>query len=188
MSISALYYYTVQSNIIILVISIIYLLFYKRLNSTFYKIKYFATVGITITFLVFFTMLTPQLLSTGDASYLLSVTNITLHLVSPLLAMISFIKYDKVKFKKYDYLLGTIMPLIYMFFTYGNALLSNPTYVDFSGNSSKYPYFFFDYETNGWFTIGNGFFGLGTFYWILILITIVILISKLFIFLNKKTK
>lgn len=79
------------------------------------------------------------------------------------------------------------MPLYYLFFSFILAF-ANPDgiFKNFDGTASRFPYFFLDYEVNGWFTLNKGFFGLGTFYWIIIISIIVILISKLFLNLNNK--
>lgn len=98
MSTSALYYYTIQSNIWILLIMLVFVIcdiFKFKIPPILYIIKYIITVGITLTFLVFLFLLTPQIIITGDPTYLLSASNLTLHFISPILAIISFIYCDK---------------------------------------------------------------------------------------------
>lgn len=190
MSTSALYYYTIQSNIWIILITIIFSFFdiFKiKIPNFLYIIKYIITVGITITFLVFSFMLIPQILINGNSTYLLNISNLTLHFISPILAIISFIFFDQLKIKKKYCYLGMIMPIYYLIFAFILANISTTNiFRDFDGSASKFPYFFLDYETNGWFTLDNGFFGLGTFYWIIIVSSIVIIISKLFLLIKSK--
>lgn len=190
MSTSAFYYYTIQSNIVILIISLIFIIiniFNIHINNLLYCIKYIGTIGITVTFIVFLLLLTPQIMITGKVSYLFTLDNITLHFISPLLSITSFIYYDKIYYKKTTYLMSVIMPICYMGFIYINSLLnSKPLFQNFNGTLTKYPYFFFDYETNGWFSITTNIFKLGSFYWIIILSIVVILLGKFLLFLNKK--
>ncbi len=190
MSTSALYYYTIQSNIWVILIMLIFIfcdIFKIKKGRILYKIKYIITVGITLTFLVFLFMLTPQIIITGNPSYLLSASNLTLHFISPILAILSFVLCDSFKEGKRSYYLGTIMPLCYMAFAFILAFTSKTgMFRNFDGSMSKFPYFFFDYEKNGWFSITNNIFEFGTFYWIILLSIVVILIGKLFINLNIK--
>ena len=57
--------------------------------------------------------------------------------------------------------------------------------VDFGGGQ-RFPYFFLDFLTNGWFNIGDGKFGV--FYWIVILILYVIGLSFLIMFIKNIIK
>lgn len=190
MSTSALYYYTIQSNILITIIMIIfaiYNLFNFKITQILYIIKYIFTIGITITFLVFLLMLTPQIITTGNIEYLFSITNLTLHFISPIISIISFIFFDNLKFNKKYYYLGLTMPLLYLIFSFFVAKI-NPVgiFKNFDGTTSKFPYFFLDYETNGWFSITNDFFKVGTFYWIIIIFCVILLISVLLLNMNNK--
>ena len=76
---SDFFFFTVQSNIFIIVMSLLFLvndvmlLVNKKsfVNQTLLLIKYVATVAITITFIVFFTLLAPLM----GVDYLLSFIN-----------------------------------------------------------------------------------------------------------------
>ena len=80
---SVFFFFTVQSNIFIIGMSLIFLvndvmyLVNKKsfVNQTLFMIKYVATVAITITFIVFFTMLAPLM----GMDYLLSFNNFSLY-------------------------------------------------------------------------------------------------------------
>lgn len=79
---SVFFFFTVQSNIFIMLIALIFLinevvvLITKKsfINQTLLHIKYAATIAITVTFLVFFTMLAPLM----GIDYLLSFKNFSL--------------------------------------------------------------------------------------------------------------
>ena len=174
---SAFLYFTIQSNIAIILITLAFFilkiigLFLKKdfINNILYHIKFVFTVGITITFLVFFILLAP----TMGASYLLSMTNLTVHLIVPLLALIDFFCFDnKISFKKWSPLLGTVFPLCYLGFVFICVGLN----IRF--NDQLVPYFFLDYETLTWFNITEK--GIGVFYYIIILLILVILLCYLF--------
>ena len=92
------FFFTVQSNIFIILMAFLFLgheiisLFTKKyfVNQIILYLKYVATVAITVTFLVFFTMLAPLM----GMDYLLSFNNFSLHAIVPILAIIDFIIYD----------------------------------------------------------------------------------------------
>lgn len=185
---SMMLYFTIQSNITIIVITFIFfilkifeLIIKKDLIKNYLRlIKYVFTVAITITFLVFFVLLAPTL----DTSYLLSMNNLTVHFLVPLLALIDFFTFDnEIKFNKWNPLLGLIFPLLYLGFVF-ICIASNISF-----NGQLVPYFFLDYETLTWFNITEK--GIGVFYYIIILLIFVILLCYLFygiIYLINKVK
>ena len=173
---STLLYFTIQSNMAILaivivffVLKIIQLILGKNLiNNFLLHLKFVFTVGITITFLVFFILLAPS----QQPSYLTSMTNLTVHCLVPVLALIDFFFFDTdIKFNKFSPLTGTIFPLLYLFF----VLICTQVGVSFNGQFV--PYFFLDFKTLGWFDISNR--GIGVFYCILILLFFAILLCYL---------
>lgn len=163
---SIFFFFTVQSNIFIIAMSLIFLvneimlLINKKsfVNQTLLHIKYVATVAITVTFLVFFTMLAPTL----GVDYLLSFNNFSLHAIVPILAIIDFILFDTDIHLTYpNSLLAVIAPICYVIFVYVGAIFKLQY-----GENLNYPYFFLDFETNG-FLFEKGF---GIIPWILILL------------------
>ncbi len=163
---SVFFFFTVQSNIFIIAMALIFLtdeimlLITKKsfVNQVLLHIKYVATVAITITFLVFFTMLAPLM----GVDYLLSFNNFSLHAIVPILAIIDFILFDtdiQLTYKKS--LLATIAPISYVVFVYVGSIFK----LQYSDNL-YYPYFFLDYETNGFF-FEKGF---GVIPWVIILL------------------
>ncbi|MEG1527561.1 MAG: hypothetical protein RR248_02445 [Clostridia bacterium] len=189
MSTSKLFYFTIQSNIFIMAICLVFLIF-EILRIFFHRavaipnwlraIKFVCTVAITLTFLVFTCLLMPSLINAGMADYLIRPANLCCHNLVPILALVDFLVFDHVYIsKKFSFLQGVILPLIYLPF----ILICSVSGIDF-GNGAIVPYFFLDYVTNGWFKIGDG--KLGVFYWIIILVIIVIGLAYLLMLLKNR--
>lgn len=191
MSMSPFLYYTIQSNtwialveLALLTIDIISFVKNKEIKIPYflYIIKYVCVVAITITFTVFFVLLAPYMASIGYVSYLYSPSNLFPHLFVPLFALADFFAVDyKFQNKKFDFFWGLSTPLYYLAF----AMICYGLNVDFGGGQ-RFPYFFLDFLTNGWFNIGDGKFGV--FYWIVILILYVIGLSFLIMFIKNIIK
>lgn len=163
---SVFFFFTVQSNIFIIVMSLLFLvndvmlLVNKKsfVNQTLLLIKYVATVAITITFIVFFTLLAPLM----GVDYLLSFNNFSLHAIVPILAIVDFILFDTdINLTYKNSLLATIAPISYVVFVYIGAIFKLQY-----GKNLYYPYFFLDFEKNGFF-FEKGF---GIIPWIIILL------------------
>ena len=163
---SVFFFFTVQSNIFIIGMSLIFLvndvmyLVNKKsfVNQTLFMIKYVATVAITVTFIVFFTMLAPLM----GVDYLLSFNNFSLHAIVPILAIIDFILFDtNINLTYKSSLLATIAPISYVIFVYIGAIFKLRY-----GENLYYPYFFLNFEKNGFF-FEKGF---GIIPWIIILL------------------
>ena len=162
---SVFFFFTVQSNIFIIAMALIFLvneivvLVTNKgfINQTLRHIKYVATVAITVTFLVFFTMLAPLM----GVDYLLSFNNFSLHAIVPILAIIDFIIFDTdINLTYPNSLLATIAPISYVIFVYVGVIFKLQY-----GENLYYPYFFLDFETNG-FLFEKGF---GIIPWIIMI-------------------
>jgi hypothetical protein len=178
---SVFLFFTVQSNIFIIAIALLFLinelvsLFSKKsfINQILLHIKFVATVAITITFIVFFTMLAPLM----GTDYLLSFNNFSLHAIVPIIAIVDFILFDTDIHLTYPKsLIGGAMPLYYVFFVYIGVPL-NFQY----GENLKFPYFFLDYEKNGFF-LEKGF---GVVFWIIAMLIGIFSLCFLFCFFIK---
>lgn len=181
-------YFTIQSNITILIAVLLFLvkdilfLIFKKdylTHNAFYLIKFLFTVAITITMLVFFGMLAPMV---TEAGYLTSYSNLSVHLLVPCLALFDFYYFDKnIKLNKVNPLVGISMPLYYLFFFF----ICSTRGVDFNGSAEGgfAPYFFLDYQTLGWFNVGEN--GIGVFYWMIILLVAIIGLCYLMALLMK---
>ena len=178
---SVFFFFTVQSNIFIILMAFLFLgheiisLFTKKyfVNQIMLHIKFVATVAITVTFLVFFTMLAPLM----GMDYLLSFNNFSLHAIVPILAIIDYVIYDvdiKLTYKKS--LISTIAPICYVIFVY----IGVPFKLQYS-KDLYFPYFFLDYEKNGFF-FEKGF---GIILWIIILLAGIIGLGLLYCLIIK---
>ena len=174
---SVFFFFTVQSNIFIMLMVLIFLINEvvvliankSFINQTLLHIKYVATVAITVTFLVFFTMLAPLM----GVDYLLSFKNFSLHAIVPILAIVDFFLFDKdIKLTYKSSLLATISPICYVIFVYIGAIFK----LEYSENL-HYPYFFLNIDTNG-FLFEKG--TMGIIPWIIILLGFIIGLGCLF--------
>ena len=123
-------FYTVDSNIFMGIVSLIFLIkeisFVKGKSNSisvgYYILKLIGTVGVTLTFLT--TVLYLSRVVDGGLVVLLKNSNLFYHLIVPVLSMITFIffeKTDKIKFK-YTFL-GTITMVMYSVFYVINILI-----------------------------------------------------------------
>ena len=174
---SVFFFFTVQSNIFIMLMVLIFLINEvvvliankSFINQTLLHIKYVATVAITVTFLVFFTILA----SLMGIDYLLSFNNFSLHAIVPILAIVDFFLFDKdIKLTYKSSLLATISPICYVIFVYIGAIFK----LEYSENL-HYPYFFLNIDTNG-FLFEKG--TMGIIPWIIILLGFIIGLGCLF--------
>ncbi len=174
---SVFFFFTVQSNIFIMLMALIFLINEVMvlitnksfINQTLLHIKYVATVAITVTFLVFFTMLAPLM----GVDYLLSFNNFSLHAIVPILAIVDFFLFDKdIKLTYKSSLLATISPICYAIFVYIGAIFK----LEYSENL-YYPYFFLNIDTNGFFFEKGT---MGIIPWIIILLSFIIGLGCLF--------
>lgn len=141
-------YFTTQSNIWIMFICLIMLFYdiqHKKIPPNIYVIKYTFTVSILVTGIVYNLILAPQYANYFGSffkAYSLSVT--ILHVIVPLLGVISYILFDENPFKKKYNLWGCVMPLLYFIFTMVLSVVSTNDYLfdGIGGTQSKFPYFF----------------------------------------------
>lgn len=168
---SVFFFFTVQSNIFIMMMALIFLINEvvvlitnkSFINQTLLHIKYVATVAITVTFLVFFTMLAPLM----GIDYLLSFNNFSLHAIVPILAIVDFFLFDTdIKLTYKSSLLATISPISYVVFVYIGRIF-NLKYTE----NLYYPYFFLNIDSNG-FLFEKG--TMGVIPWIIILLGAII--------------
>ena len=179
-------YYTVQSNIEMEIISLVCLFFLFKRNGkipqTVYLLKFIFTVAITLTGMVFNFILYPQGVAHGYNINPLSTANFFTHIFVPVISLVDFFAFDyKMKITNKTFLLGLITPLLYFVF----VLFCTFTGIKFNGGNFV-PYFFLDYKINGWFTFQPGV--IGVFYWIIVQLILVLLISLVLIFFLKIRK
>ena len=178
-------YYTNQSNIWTMLLALVLLLIELRARSRglpvhlpdWLRVLRFAlTVGVLLTWVVFSLLLAPMMAGTG---YLRSLSNLLVHNLVPLLAGLDFVLFDYEDRRKPALLWGLVMPSLYVVFAMVLAQFGA-----FFGRGSRFPYFFLDYETNGWFSLGDG--RLGVVWWILLLLGLLLLMGKALLALQRR--
>jgi hypothetical protein len=157
-------YYTMQSNLIVLVWLTIAVLFQeKKPDHWFFKalIRGAITVYILVTFLVYAIFL-ESFYHPGISAY----TNLCVHYLVPILFVLDWFltEMDQEYSWKYS-LLWLVYPIFYVFYTLVRGIIIG-----------WYPYFFLNLDA-----LGAGLFVM----WVFILASIFILLGLLFVFLNK---
>ena len=176
-----LFYFTQQSNVwigticlIFGILSVIGLIKSENyLNQALCVIKLVFTACITITCLVFCCLLAPF----ADFN-VWTLSSVLTHVVTPILAVIDYFVCKEQKVEKAKYTFFAIVPLLYYFLF---ALIMSAFEVDF-GRGDNFPYFFMNFNSPA------GMFGtsdimpykIGSFYWIIFILAIVISIAALY--------
>ena len=123
-------YFTVDSNVFAGLISLAYVIFkfsqdgkkQSTLPGTFYILKLAATTGVTLTMMVTVFYLAPT--SNGNFLHYFMNSNFFMHLITPLLCIISFIFFEAAEPQKLIMSVPGIIPmLLYSFFYTPNVLL-----------------------------------------------------------------
>jgi hypothetical protein len=141
---NVLLYYTLQSNIVVLLYFAFLLISPQRNGSP--AIKGAVMAGITLTFLVYHFVLQPTMFQMSAGGYVLSPANALAHYVVPLMTIADWLLFDeKGQFKKTDPLKWTALPLAYFAFA-----LIRAQFGSFPGQESRFPYFFIDIDKYGW--------------------------------------
>lgn len=166
---NCLIYYTTLSNIFCFIVMIFVLrINIKELkknkdiekNTFLQKFKFYATIAILVTFLVYNFLLTDNMFGSGWNS----LGNLTKHIVCPLLFIFDFILFDKHhQVKLIDCLLCTVLPLIYVAFILIRGALLPSSY-----QGTIYPYFFLNASNIGYLSV---------FLWVLALVAIFIVLA-----------
>jgi len=173
--------FTTQSNIWIGSLCLVFLILdiknkgLREYPVWLYNLKFMFTTSIILTYIVFAVLLTPLM----SFSYLVSPSNIFLHVLTPIFAVIDYLVCDKGinKDKKYTYILPLIMPLLYAVFFISLYEILDELPVE---------YFFLDYRTYGWFDFRNN--GIGVVYWTVIQCSFLVIIGRFLLNLKNKTK
>lgn len=156
-------------------------------SNTAYRVKFLATVSITLTFLVFMLILAPNTPGGFWGAYFRNgAGSFGVHFLNPLLAIIDFCICDhEFKSTGKDAFFGVIPPLCYVAFILVLSSLGLRW-----GKNMYAPYNFLNYGAKtGWFgfdlsTMGAESFGVGVFYMIVVLVLIFIGLGRLFLLIK----
>jgi hypothetical protein len=169
---NSLLYFTIQSNLWIALIHTYFLIIewmeetkdHYEIKNGMRTLKYVLTVSISITFIVFFILLVPDL---GWAVVELPGSMPT-HFWAPIAAIIDYIFFEREHRVHKNTLFYTVIPPLIYFIVTIILSLNGVTYL---GNEPV-PYFFLNFYEFGWFRIENG--EIGVFYWVVIIAILIL--------------
>lgn len=184
-SVSAiLSYYTLQSNIICLVmfIGIIIAIFLKkdyRSDNRYYLLKGAVIITILVTAITYQIALAPYNFQM-DTSYTIQtekhMANIFVHMISPIMVVADYVLFDqKGNFKYYYPVIWLFIPFSYVIYVYSYNANGGSFYG--IGGSREFAYIFLDYHKIGYD---------GVFKSIVIIAILILILSYLLVFLDKK--
>lgn len=137
-------------------------------NTVCRKLKFYATIAILVTFLVYNFLLADGIFEPGWNN----LSNITKHIVCPLLFVFDCLLFDEHhSLKWHDCLLCTALPLVYVAFILIRGAILPPDYA-----GTVYPYFFLDAGE-----LGYG----GVAIWVSVLLVIFVVIAFFFYVYDK---
>ncbi len=182
-----LLYFTNQSNIWIGVVALVFAIIqidnFRKGQYTLSKrvalIQEIFTVSITLTGVIYCFVLVPAFMAAGGDFNPFSPTQMLLHVVTPVLAIVDFTCFTRgVTFKARESLLATIPPFYYL----GFSMVGYFKHWDF-GAGANYPYFFLNYGSPaGVFGFSNEMpYFMGAFYWIAFIVLLVSAMSLIYI-------
>ena len=128
-SFKAFKYFTVDSNVFAGLVSLVYLIFFcllekgkiKALPKWLNYLKLAATTGVTLTMMVTVFFLAPRTTTTYFAYFMNS--NLFMHLITPLLCIISFAFFEPAKLSFAESLVGICPMILYAIYYIPNILL-----------------------------------------------------------------
>ncbi len=176
-------YYTIQSNIAIAAICLIgagLILRRQPVPNWWYTVKFVGTVAITLTGVVYCTMLAPLL-----GNYAWRLNNVLTHVVVPVAAVIDFfVTGEKGRIPRRSMLLVTVPPAAYAVYA-GIGYMAKWEFSD----GVHYPYFFLNWGSPaGAFGFTNGLPYMGCVWWILLIFLFLIGIGWLYLALLDRIK
>jgi hypothetical protein len=153
---SSLEYYTLQSNLFILailVVNLVYLVKNKEYPGWLTRLNVIGTFCVMITFVIFWTLLAPAY--EPSVSFFLGLENLFLHTLCPLGMMVFCLMSTKPgRLRKIDSFL-LLAPALLYFVQVNIASLLGARYGEKFNEAEHFPYFFMDYYLEGWKVIIN---------------------------------
>ena len=172
-------YYTMQSNLLCLIVFIFFPIIKKNHKNVYYACKGAVTIAILLTATVYLLALLPNSFSmytvTGNLASK-AIANLLVHVISPICVTLDYFLFDeKGLFKLYYPLLWLILPFIYVFFVY--IFHSKGGHFYSIGGSRNFAYFFLDYQKIGIKGVIN---------WIVRFFIFIIVLGYLLVIIDKK--
>jgi hypothetical protein len=155
----ALMYYTVQSNILavvlflVLVRSSIRVISTKEESGTRGTLALFemvCVIDLLLTFIVYWTLLAPEDIAAGNASVLWKFDNLTVHFFTPMLCLLDYFLFAVPTLSRLrDLFYALIFPLLYAMYSSVAGLCGYTYSILSDGRPKRFPYFFLDYDRIG---------------------------------------
>lgn len=166
-------YFTVQSNLLTLTLAVLLVINPQRTSDAFQLLRIAALTGITVTGLVYGSLIAPYVHPQG-VEWLYDTL---FHYVSPAMAVIGFfVLLPRTRFRP-RHLWFIAWPLCWLGYTLLRAAVSHPNYPREDGTFAKYPYGFLDVDLHGW----------GTVIGFIVAITVLLLaIASIYLWLSRK--
>ncbi len=168
-------YFTIQSNIFIALVCLVglILIIVKKTSNLWNIIKFVATISITLTGLVFCFVLAPTMWNSAW-----SLPNILTHVVVPICAIVDlFLISNLTNYNHFDVLHVIVPPILYVCY----AFIGYQLKWQFAPGVN-YPYFFLNWGSKaGAFGFSNELPYMGTMWWILFLLVLLIGLGFLYL-------
>lgn len=142
-------YYTIQSNVLVLLAFGAILLGMPAGSRPYVVLKGMATMGILLTFLVYNLLLLPQMFAMETGYNFRSINDVLVHQVTPILALADYFLFDKkgdITWR--DPLYWMCFPIAYVIYAFIYGALGGTF-----GAGSRVPYFFMDTAKFGVFGV-----------------------------------
>ncbi|MCW2748488.1 MAG: F420-dependent oxidoreductase [Nocardioidaceae bacterium] len=143
-------YFTIQSNLLILVTAALIALNPQRNERWFRILRFAGLIGITVTGIVFATVLAGK----ADLSGASWVYDKMFHYIAPVAAVVGWVVFrPRTRFEKGD-LYALVWPLVWLAYTLIRGEVAAPRTLNFSNELTNYPYPFLDADREGYLSVG----------------------------------
>lgn len=131
-------FFTVDSNLFMGIVSLIFVIKNKSITKNMYRIKLMSTTAVSLTLIVVLAYLAP--ISQGGLKSMLQNSNLFFHLIIPVLSIINFTIFENTnKLKIKDTLYGLIPTIIYAILYVINLII----HIENNEISPKYDWYWF---------------------------------------------
>jgi len=184
---AALAFYTMQSNILVIVLFGMLIVRtamglrdgVKGSAGYFARFEMICSIDIMLTLLVFWILLAPTLFSMVGGFSMWTFENLAVHLFTPLLCLLDYILFTQPRHLKYkDVYFVNIFPITYLIGTSIAGLLGYVYMMASDGKPMRFPYFFYDFDRIG----GAAFLYIGA------LILFFLIVGHVFYFIDQKVR